>query len=216
MVQFVVDIHNRYEYAVKFFLDLDAFLSEATLYAACFPTVHCTTCPAIAIRAHDTLDYLSGVLGEVETVQAAARFLPRVEAVHDTTARELEDPCGHPLPPCIVMEKGESLHDWSDRTEMDTFTALAVRLAGAAELCTMAILRLCAGLFLHAVASPFHSFVTVVHLPNAAGLHRHACDLCSVQIQPAVAPAAAGVIYLLCKAALNVLRESPLATATLI
>ena len=54
---------------------------------------------------------------------AAAKFLPQVEAVCDDAV----DPRGRPLPPCIVMEKGESLQDWSNRAEPDLFTSLAVR-----------------------------------------------------------------------------------------
>ena len=54
---------------------------------------------------------------------AAARFLPQVEAVCDDAV----DPRGRPLPPCIVMEKGESLQEWSNRAEPDVFASLAVR-----------------------------------------------------------------------------------------
>ena len=53
---------------------------------------------------------------------AAAKFLPQVEAVCDDAV----DPRGQPLPPCIVMEKGESLQDWSNRAEPDLFASLAV------------------------------------------------------------------------------------------
>ena len=52
----------------------------------------------------------------------AAKFLPQVEVV----CEDPEDPLGRPLPPCIVMERGESLQDWSDRAEPDLFTSLAV------------------------------------------------------------------------------------------
>ena len=128
VVQFVVDNRDRSEYAVKFFLDREAFLTEAALYAACFPAIHCTTSPSITARANATREYFSGGLTVVETVKAAARFLPQVEAVCDELASGLEDPRGHPLPPCIVMEKGESLQDWSDRAEPDLFTSLAVCL----------------------------------------------------------------------------------------
>ena len=56
--------------------------------------------------------------------QAAAKFLPRIEAVCDDAV----DPRGRLLPPCIVMEKGESLQDWSNRAEPDLFASLAVCL----------------------------------------------------------------------------------------
>ena len=51
-----------------------------------------------------------------------AKFLPQVEVV----CQDAEDPRGWPLPPCIVMEKGESLQDWSNRAEPDLFASLAV------------------------------------------------------------------------------------------
>ena len=40
---------------------------------------------------------------------------------------DLVDPRGNALPPCIVMERGESLQEWSDRAEPDLFTSLSVR-----------------------------------------------------------------------------------------
>ena len=65
--------------------------------------------------------------------QAAAKFLPQVETVCDDAV----DPRGRPLPPCIVMEKGESLQDWSNRAEPDLFTSVAVRLRciGRSNIC---------------------------------------------------------------------------------
>ena len=105
------------EYAIKFFVDIDSFLTEATLYAACFPDIRHGISSELAQRAQH--------LGPLS--QVAARFLPQVEAVCDGSAGGLEDPRGRPLPPCIVMEKGESLHDWGDRAEPDLFTSLAVR-----------------------------------------------------------------------------------------
>ena len=58
-----------------------------------------------------------------ETAEVWARFLPQVETICDHAV----DPWGRTLPPCIVMEKGESLQDWSNRAEPDLFTSLAVR-----------------------------------------------------------------------------------------
>ena len=40
---------------------------------------------------------------------------------------EVVDPSGHPLPPCIVMERGESLDLWSDRNAPDRAQAFTVR-----------------------------------------------------------------------------------------
>jgi len=116
VVQFVEDSKHA-EYAIKFFVDIASFLTEATLYAACFPDIRHGISSELAQRAQH--------LGPLS--QVAARFLPQVEAVCDGSAGGLEDPRGRPLPPCIVMEKGESLHDWGDRAEPDLFTSLAVR-----------------------------------------------------------------------------------------
>jgi hypothetical protein len=49
-----------------------------------------------------------------------------VEALRDGVQGELVDPSGKPMPPCIVMERGESLQEWANRAEPDLFTALAV------------------------------------------------------------------------------------------
>jgi hypothetical protein len=37
------------------------------------------------------------------------------------------DPSGQPLPPCVVMERGESLDIWSARAEPDRAQAFTVR-----------------------------------------------------------------------------------------
>ena len=139
VVQFVLDRQHRSEYAVKFFLDREAFLTEAALYAACFPALHTTTSPAIAARAYTAREYLSGGMTGAGTMAAARRFLPQVEAVFDKLASGLEDPQGHLLPPCIVMERGELLQDWSDRAEPDLFTCLAVRIGEDSTIPTVVV-----------------------------------------------------------------------------
>ena len=65
-----------------------------------------------------------------------ARFLPHVEAVCDSAATGGVDPNNAPLPPCIVMERGESLQDWSNRAEPDRFTSLSVRRFASMLRCT--------------------------------------------------------------------------------
>jgi hypothetical protein len=50
----------------------------------------------------------------------------QVEALRDGVEGELVDPSGKALPPCIVMERGESLQDWANRAEPDLFMSLAV------------------------------------------------------------------------------------------
>ena len=127
VVQFAEDVEDRSEYAVKFFLDYESFLTEAAIYAACFPHIHSRVSDEVKARA----DATAGVgMDGVEAVQMSditARFLPHVEAVCDGSSGELVDPQGRPLPPCIVLEKGESLYDWIDRAQPDLFTSLAVR-----------------------------------------------------------------------------------------
>jgi hypothetical protein len=51
----------------------------------------------------------------------------QVEALRDGVTGELVDPKGRALPPCVVMERGESLQEWANRAEPDLFASLAVR-----------------------------------------------------------------------------------------
>ena len=128
VVQYVRGTSDRRHYAVKFFLDPDAFFVEAALYAACFPEIQKSVSPEVAARAVDVAAASGGEgIGAIAIPAAAARFLPQVEAVCDGAAGNLIDAAGRQLPPCIVMEKGESLQDWSNRAEPDFFTVLAVR-----------------------------------------------------------------------------------------
>ena len=130
MVQFVEDPSDRSEYAVKFFLDRHAFLTEAALYASGCPQVAATlsldAIPDLApYLATSNSAYTNSFLPE-----AVARFLPQVEAIHDEADERVDPARGRPLPPCIVMEKGESLFDCSGRAAIDLFTKLAVRASG--------------------------------------------------------------------------------------
>ena len=56
-----------------------------------------------------------------------AQFMPTVLEFHDNLAGTSTDPLGNPLPPCFVMEKGESLSDRTKRCEHDLFTTIQVR-----------------------------------------------------------------------------------------
>ena len=131
VVQFAREHYGRCEHAVKFFLDRDAFLTEAALYAACAPRADDTDLLTAKGRSGDAAAAHSPAT-EATSVGAVSNFLPQVEAVCDGLADGGIDTQGRQLPPCIVMEKGESLQDWSDRGESDLYTTLAVRAAGHA------------------------------------------------------------------------------------
>jgi hypothetical protein len=67
---------------------------------------------------------------EVDVYQNSplGKLLPKVDgffANQDNPA--FVDPSGHRLPPCIVMERGESLDEWSIRRKPDVWAAMPVR-----------------------------------------------------------------------------------------
>ena len=125
-MQFAKDVGGC-KYAIKFLFDRASYITEAALYAAASPHLRSNGSPELTARVHVYSAKLTGVACEaVPMAEAVGRFLPQVEALCDGSMRAL-DPRGRPLPPCIVMEKGESLQDWSDRAEPDVFTILAVR-----------------------------------------------------------------------------------------
>eukprot|EP00892_Ulva_mutabilis_P004146 jgi/Ulvmu1/2102/UM125_0006.1 len=128
VIQFARGTDDDLHYAVKFFLEPHAFVVEAALYAACFPQIRSSLSPQVAQHAaHIAAIPTQGGSWPVGRMSAAAvRVLPQVEAVCDGVTGGLDDPRGVPLPPCIVMEKGESLYDWSDRAQPDFFTSLGV------------------------------------------------------------------------------------------
>eukprot|EP00892_Ulva_mutabilis_P004406 jgi/Ulvmu1/2337/UM013_0185.1 len=53
-------------------------------------------------------------------------MLPRLEGLYDNRDAALQDPRGHALPPCVIMERGESLAEWFQRRKPDLRTALPV------------------------------------------------------------------------------------------
>ena len=127
VIQFAECKDDHSEYAIKFFLERESFLTEAALYTACLPAVPGEP-PESATG--DPRPFLPRTLpagsDQPHMPEAVARCLPQLEAVVDCEAFPLMDPRGRPLPSCIVMEKGDSLHDWNDRAEPDIFTILAV------------------------------------------------------------------------------------------
>jgi hypothetical protein len=46
--------------------------------------------------------------------------------VEDNLDKSVVDTCGNPLPPCIVMERGEALDFWVARARPDRTQALSV------------------------------------------------------------------------------------------
>lgn len=54
-------------------------------------------------------------------------MMPRLEGMYDNRDAALQDPRGHALPPCVIMERGESLQQWFKRRKPDLRTALPVR-----------------------------------------------------------------------------------------
>ena len=130
VIQFAKHTDNHSEYAIKFFLDRESFLLEAALYAACLSTM-----PAgLSACANGELGAIwPRAAGGVETrlPEAVAQCLPKLEAVADCESGQLHDPRGRSLPSCIVMERGESLHEWADRAKPEIFTTLAVGFRNA-------------------------------------------------------------------------------------
>eukprot|EP00892_Ulva_mutabilis_P004011 jgi/Ulvmu1/1982/UM012_0144.1 len=98
VIQFAKDRRTRLLYAVKFFLFQTAFADECRLY----------TNP-------------DNPLGQ---------FLPALRNIADgsSIAPLVVDGHGHPMPPCVVMEKGESLDVWMQRNRggVDMITGLQV------------------------------------------------------------------------------------------
>ena len=54
------------------------------------------------------------------------RFMPKVVKYVANVDDAIVDPFGNPLPPFIVMEKGDSLRDRTRDTPVDVFTAAQV------------------------------------------------------------------------------------------
>eukprot|EP00892_Ulva_mutabilis_P003618 jgi/Ulvmu1/1628/UM113_0005.1 len=98
VIQFAKDRNSGRQYALKFFLSHAAFAGEAALYT-------------------DRSSPLGPFLPQLRSIAGAAGHEPPVV---DARAR--------PLPPCIVMEKGESLDVWMQRNRdgVDMVTGLQV------------------------------------------------------------------------------------------
>ena len=91
------------EYAAKFFVAEGAFDAESAMYGRDAHSAH-----------------------SAQHAPALAQFLPQLRNVEPNTDGRHVDTCGHPLPPCIVMERGESLDIWAARAQPDRLQAFTV------------------------------------------------------------------------------------------
>lgn len=55
------------------------------------------------------------------------KLLPQLDDVCDNRSGALQDVDGRPLPPFVVMERGESLDEWARRRKPDMMAAMPVR-----------------------------------------------------------------------------------------
>lgn len=129
VVQFATCMEDNRRYAVKFFLDQNAFKAESALYGAFYPALRTSPDIDVAARCVRIMHEAHAPIG------TAVNFLPKVEAVLDGTQDEVMDSNGNgsAMPPCIVMERGESLHEWAERTEPDLCKVFTVRTSRHSE-----------------------------------------------------------------------------------
>lgn len=66
------------------------------------------------------------------------KFLPPMHHIIDNADGALVDAEGNPLPPCIVIERGESLDSWArgGKFKRETDACMQVRTAATACACT--------------------------------------------------------------------------------
>ena len=62
----------------------------------------------------------------MDPTQPLGRFLPQLHSIAEPPDGCLLDVFGQPMPPCIIMEKGEAMDVWVDKSgeDMDMFTGL--------------------------------------------------------------------------------------------
>ena len=70
-------------------------------------------------------DFTSEV--DVYSNSPLGKLLPRLEGIIDNKDGNLLDPSGNKLPPCLIMERRESLDEWSRRRKPDMWAAMPVR-----------------------------------------------------------------------------------------
>ena len=131
--------HDGVEYAIKFYVSHSAFKAEMGLYfqrtsrnatglAQFLPQVF-QFLSWIGRVAHLFLYLLHGGMFTARSNSVDQRnAVPQVRNVESNADKGIKDPQGNPLPPCIVMERGESLDIWSKRAKPDRSQAFTVRL----------------------------------------------------------------------------------------
>lgn len=85
-------------------------------------------------------------------------LMPRIQSVHDPTApasqnTPVTDGWGRSLPPCIVLDRSQSLADWLQRATPDIFQAISVRCLLPLDLNPI---RVHASLHLQLVSAAMH------------------------------------------------------------
>ena len=131
--------HDGVEYAIKFYVSRSAFKAEMGLYsqrtsrnatglAQFLPQVF-QYLSLVGRVAHLFLYLLHGGMFTARSNSVDQRnAVPQVRNVESNADKGIKDPQGNPLPPCIVMERGESLDIWSERAQADRSQAFMVRL----------------------------------------------------------------------------------------
>ena len=131
--------HDGVEYAIKFYVSHSAFKAEMGLYfqrtsrnatglAQFLPQVF-QFLSWIGRVAHLFLYLLHMGMFTDRSISVDQRnTVPQVRNVESNADKSIKDPQGNPLPPCIVMERGESLDIWSERAKPDRSQAFMVRL----------------------------------------------------------------------------------------
>lgn len=145
VVQMARNPLNGLDYAIKFFISNNAFDSEKELYndkssplGKFLPQVHVQDvhcCLALErLLLFNRLSVLKEFLGVQNSQWSNSNHSKFKQAVSALQVRDIVsnddcsvmDPAGNCLPPCIVMERGESLDIWSARARPDRWQAFTV------------------------------------------------------------------------------------------
>lgn len=126
IVQFASTEAHSHQLAIKFFLSPTAFENESVFYAAFYPELRSQLPVAAAERAAEMKRAVQSTMPPCPSgATVAAKFLPRVELSVGLNGG-LVDPKGMPLPPCVVMEKGEALLEWWQHIDQSPHAAQRV------------------------------------------------------------------------------------------